>query len=208
MLGVYPALTKMGRFETDDGPINLPVEVEATSFAPGSSSGREIDAAYLSPLGLSRDDVLFLDMFPHYLANTSGSGSGGRSMWDNVQTYERVTGEQTAMKPRPQPDALLGRCRTMPGNTERLAEQLEAHPRRLVFTLGNEAAAFIRGDDAAKAAQPHLLASPKDLVFAGRSSPVVHLPHPGIVMRRTPWRDRLTAWIEAKGRRLLADLDG
>jgi hypothetical protein len=204
VLGVYPALTRMGRYATPDGPINVPVDVERTSFAEGSSSGREIDSAYLSPLGLTRQDVLFLDMYPYFLANTASSGKGGRSMWDNVQTYQRVSGHKTAVEPRPSPDELLERCRSMAGNLDRLATQLDAHPRRLLLTLGNEAAAFVRGDASAKAAQPHLLAEPVEVTFAGRRRRVIHLPHPGIVMRRKEWRKRLNSWVEDRGRDLMA----
>lgn len=206
ILGVYPALTKMGRFHTEGGTINLPVAVEATSFETGSSSGKEIDAAYLTPLGLTRADALFLDMFPYYFANTAASGKGGRTMWDNVETYHRLSGLTTAVEPRPAPDELLARCRTMPGNLDRLAAQLGAHPRRLVITLGNEAAAFVRGDKAAKQAQPHLLSAPAELAFAGGTYTVLHLPHPGIVMRRKEWGQRLAAWVEESGRDLISGI--
>ena len=60
----YPALTKMERYETPEGDINVPVAVEATSFS-GSKSGAEVDENYLAPLGLTRDDVMLVDMMPY-----------------------------------------------------------------------------------------------------------------------------------------------
>ena len=41
-VGVYPALTRQRRFTVDGVPMNLPVEVEEQSFAPGSKSGAEV----------------------------------------------------------------------------------------------------------------------------------------------------------------------
>ena len=205
VLGVYPALTKMARFPSPEGPINVPVAVEKTSFEPTSSSGREIDDRYLGPLGLSRSDVFLIDMMPYFLANTAKSGDKHRSMWDNVQSYERVTGEQTAIRPRPHPDDLLAECRAMPGNLDRLASELGSHPRRLLLTLGNEAAAFARGDVVAKDAQPHLLEEPRTIDFLGRAYSVVHLPHPGVLIRTKAWRERHETWCRGRGRALVQD---
>lgn len=203
ILGVYPALTRKARFPTPDGPINLPVAVEKTSFETSSSSAREIDNAYLRPLWLSRSDVFLIDMMPYYLANTAKSRAKRRSMWDNIETYERLSGERTAVRPRLEPDALLAEARALPGNMDRLASEMGHHPRRLLLTLGNEAAAFVRGDTVAKHAQPHLLADPRTIAFLGRSYRVVHLPHPGVILRSKAWGPRLEAWCRDKGRKLV-----
>ena len=126
-------------------------------------------------------------------------------MWDNVQTYERLSGEQTAVRPRPVPDDLLAECRALPGNVERLTDELGSHPRRLLLTLGNEAAAFTRGDAAAKDAQPHLLEDPRTIAFLGGSYTVVHLPHPGVLIRNKAWRPRHEAWCRDRGRALVRE---
>lgn len=69
-----------------------------------------------------------------------------------------------------------------------------------LLTLGNEGAAFVRGDPVAKDAQPHLLAEPVELEVLGVRTRVVHLPHPGIVMRNDKWRDRHERWCREIGR--------
>src|SRR4051812_7593915 len=83
-LGIYPAVTELGRWEHEGETYQLPLAVEKTSFESSSSSGREIDAQYLTPLEISRDAVMFFDIMPYYLANTSVSGEDNRSMWSNV----------------------------------------------------------------------------------------------------------------------------
>lgn len=199
ILGVYPAATRWEHYKTADGPIKVPVAIEARSF-DGSKSATELDATYFKALHLTRQDVVIIDMMPYYLANTSGSGRDGRSMWDNVQTYERLSGKKTAVSPRPRPDALVGEARHMPGNTDRLREHIHGHRRRLLITLGNEAAAFVRGDTVADDAQEHLLGELREMDVLGTPLDVVHLPHPGIVMKNEGWRQRLEKWCKESGR--------
>jgi hypothetical protein len=79
ILGAYPAAAGTRQTKVDGVAMQLPVAVEAESFAPTSESGRKLDTSYLQPLGLGRDDVLITDIVPYYLANTTPSTSG-RSM--------------------------------------------------------------------------------------------------------------------------------
>ena len=133
-LGAYPAATSVRQVLVNYRRLNLPVEVEAESFAPESASGREFDEHYLRPLGLDRADVLVTDMVPYYLANTSASGTDGRSMADNVRAYEAEHG-RTDIEARPTPDELVALAQGMPGNLDRLSAYFEQYAPTLLLTL-------------------------------------------------------------------------
>ena len=193
ILGVYPAATKWRIFKAKEHRLKLPNAVEKTSFEATSASGRELDETYLAPLGLNRKAVFLFDMMPYFFANTS-VGKNGRSMWTNIEIYEKESGHKTAVRPRPEPDKLLVECREMPGNSDRLADYMQRCAPELLLTLGNEGAAFVRGDLVAKDAQPHLLGDPVEMEVLGVRTRVVHLPHPGIVMKNDDWRDRHGRW--------------
>lgn len=205
ILGVYPALTKMCRFKASVGTINLPGAVEKTSFEPLSVSGRELDETYLVPLGLNRESVFLFDMMPDFFGNTS-VGNNGRSMWTNIEIYEKGSGHKTALRPRPDPDRLLVECREMPGNMDRLRDYMRFCEPELLLTLGNEGAAFVRDDTVAKNAQPYLLGSPVEMEVLGVETRVVHLPHPGIVMKNDNWADRHRRWCQETGRDVVSQV--
>jgi hypothetical protein len=204
ILGLYPAHVRTEIFELKDGTkIPIPVEVERRSFV-GSSSAQEIDERYLRNLGITRDDVFCVDLYPYFLANTAVAESG-RSMWDNVEMYAKATGEPIAIKPRPRADDMLRLCRELRGNAGRLADFFARCQPRLLLTLGKEAAAFVRGDARAADAQPHLYEDPAMTAAFGPPIPVVHLAHPGIFSRGgedNPWIARHDAWCQKAGREL------
>ena len=70
-------------------------------------------------------------------------------------------------------------------------QQLKGQP-RLVMTLGNEVAAFLRGDASAREAQPHLYGHAVKMDCFGWTARVVHCAHPGLFTRG----DRSNAWSE------------
>lgn len=207
ILGLYPAHTRTKLYRMKDGTrILLPVEVESRSFA-GSHSGKELTSRYLDLLGLSKDQVFTIDLYPYFLANTATSGSG-RSMWDNVQRYQKETGLALTVQGRPEPDAMVHLCRTLAGNLERLADGLARCRPQLVITLGNEVAAFVRGYDRAKAAQQHLYGPPIESRVFGAPVRVVHGAHPGVFVRggaKNPWIAKHEAWCRGDGAKLVAD---
>lgn len=208
ILGVYPAATRLGRWEDESQVCNLPVEVERTSFEPASRSGRDLDTRYLAPLGLARCSVRITDLWPYYLSTTV-SGDNGRSMADNVKRYEVATGMKTAVEPRPAPDVLLAQARELPGNLDRLAEVLGHPALRLLLTLGNEAAAFVRGLTSVRDAQDLLYQPVVELEFLGRTFRVVHLTHPGNLLRReSGWQQRHEVWCSGLGQSLVAQACG
>ena len=99
----------------------------------------------------------------------------------------------------------------MPGNRERLKSIVQsAINLRLLFTLGNEAAAFVRGMNHAKEAQQYLYKPPegKVLPVLGRDVCVVHLAHPGAYMRSGKWKRTHAAWCSQTGRRLVRQVMG
>jgi hypothetical protein len=207
LLGVYPAATRLARWKHEGREWNLPVDVERTSFAPSSRSGRDLDERYLEPLGLKRSSILLMDVWPYYLATTAGRR--GRTMADNLRRYEAATGVKTAVEPRPPPDILLARARELPGNLARVANVLGSPSLRLLLTLGNEAAAFILGLKSAEDAQGLLYQKAVEVEFLHLRLRVVHLTHPGNLMRkRSKWQAAHTSWCSGVGRSLVAQVLG
>ncbi len=204
-LGVYPAATRVVKRRVGVEYMNLPLEVERTSFEPGSESGKYLDERYLEPLGLDRRQAFMFDMMPYFLANTARSGKDGRSMWDNICAYQKATDEQLAVKPRPTPEKLLEECRSMPGNLERLVEYLGSCRPELLLTLGTEAAAFSRGCGIAKVVKELLYAVPVEISLLGIKVRVVHLTHPGNLMRNPAWRERHEVWCRGAGREIVQE---
>lgn len=205
ILGLYPAATVVKQVKVGNRRMNLPMSVERTSFEPGSASGLKIDTHYLGPLGLTRADVLLIDLLPYFLANTRGSK--GRTMRDNIVEYERVTGQQLGIEARPDPHVLLDKVRSMPGNLYRLGDYFTRCQPKLVLTLGVEAAAFVRDVPfrvISKQARATFYGEPESMTILDVEAKVVHLAHPGIMMiRRGPstwWAEQHRAWSEGVGR--------
>lgn len=205
ILGVYPAATRVAVQLVGATRMNLPQAVERHSFEPDSASGRHLDEHYLAPLDLGREQVFTLDMLPYFMANTAKSN--GRSMWTNIQTFERVEDVKLGIVPRPKTNQLLEACRSMPGNMERLREYLSKCQPGLLITLGNEAAAFVRGFTKAKQAQPLLYSEAVVLPVVGLDLLVVHLTHPGNLMRgrsrNSTWWQTHQQWCSTEGRTLV-----
>lgn len=206
ILGVYPALTAKRIHPVGGVRMTLPVAVEAVSFDPASASGAEIDDNYLRPLGLTRADVLITDIVPYFLANTTTSKSG-RSMANNIRLYEAATGTKTGIEARPTEEAMVRLAREMPGNLDRLADIIGRAQPWLVFTLGTEPAAFLRGLTFAEASaqvDELLYAPPVRLDVLGVEADVVHLVHPHLFLKRNAkWTERHRAWCSAHGRELV-----
>gem|GEM_PF-6174300 len=207
-LGVYPALTLQRPFDVAGTRIHLPVEVERTSFDPSSSSGAEINEHYLEPLGLTRQNVFIFDLVPYYLANISVNRATGRSMADNVRLYEEATNTKTGIVIRPEGDAFLTYARELPGNLERLQDYLGQCRPRMLFTLGTEPAAFVRGMSFAEASSGVdrlLYGEPVTLDVLGVETQVVHLVHPHHFIKKTvKWTRRHADWCRDVGRQLVA----
>jgi len=201
ILGLYPA-AKVVQRTVAGHTMNLPVQVERTSFEHGvSESGKHLDDNYLKPLGLTRDDVLLIDLLPYFLANTRGKK--GHTMADNIRLFESLTGEALDIEARQSPAKMVNLAREILGNVDRLRKYLNGV--RLLLTLGVETAAFVRGESVSrvsKAARESFYREPVKLEVVGIEMNVVHLAHPGILMAGrsgTKWRRRHKAWCDAGG---------
>lgn len=207
ILGVYPALTRQRRFVVDGTPMNLPVEVEAVSFDPGSASGAEIDDNYLKPLGLTRDDVFIFDLVPYYMSNVTKNRNTGRSMADNVRAYEEAEETFTGIVTRPTGEDFLRYVTDLPGNLDRLRNYLETCQPKLLLTLGTEPAAFVRGmgfREASKNVDRLFYAEPDEVEVIGVRTSVVHLVHPHLFLKKNQkWMGRHREWCAGVGRGLV-----
>ena len=208
ILGVYPA-ARVAQVTVQGIRMNLPAQVERESFEQGvSSSGQELDRLYLQPLQLTRDDVFVADLMPYFLANTRGTS--GRTMWDRIEQFEQLTGEQLGIRPRPPPPKLVEQARAMPGNLARLAEYAQTCSPSLLLTLGLEPTAFIRDEPLTavqRRAREVLYQAAERRDVLGVSASVVHLAHPGLLMskgeRTKSWRESHQEWIQGAGSRLV-----
>jgi hypothetical protein len=207
ILGVYPAARVAPSF-VGDRRMNLPVQVERTSFELGvSASSREVDTRYLGPLGIGREDVLLLDMMPYFLVNTRRTGD--RSMADNIAAHERSTGAPIGLVERPPASELVELARSMPGNLERLGGYLRRCRPNLLLTLGAESAAFARGIAYRAVDRAMFYAPATALEWLGVTMRVVHLAHPGLLMtpagKDAGWVDDHNGWCAGAGLRAVRD---
>ena len=208
-LGVYPALTEKKMLNVGGLRMWLPTQVEAQSFAVGSASGAELDDNYLVPLGLTRESVFITDLLPYFLANTSKSSSG-RSMADNIAAYQDEARVETGIEARPSEAALVELAHDMPGNVERLRDYLTQCQPKLLFTLGTESAAFVRGisyDEASDQVDSLLYSGAEQLEILGVAPLVVHLVHPHLFIKQNKkWMGRHQKWCDEAGVDLLRTL--
>lgn len=205
ILGLYPAAA-VSKMKVGETWMNLPAVVERTSFEHGvSASGIELDSRYLNPLGITRKDVLLLDVMPYFMLNTRKSN--GRSMASNVAEFERINNVSLGLDTRPSPEELVKLARKMPGNKMRIHEYLNRSKATLLLTLGSEAAAFSRGETFASITgreKELFYQPPVSMTVVDVNLEVVHLAHPGLLM--TPaaktfgWLSRHMDWCLNQGK--------
>ncbi len=184
IVGAYPS----ARFEVMGGLRDVPVGDNLGPFEPeryfdGSSvrtqrSADELAQFYVEPLGLDRKkDCWVTDLVKVFLFKP-----GHRAKYEKLgiavpQGYERERFEE------------LGRS-----SIGMLFDEILLAQPRVVITLGAEVAGILRDVDGAKARSNLLGGSPAEVEVKGRVMTMVHLAHPGIVMRKNspsnPWPDR------------------
>ena len=186
IVGAYPS----ARFEFMAGVRDVPVGDNLGPFEPeryfdGSSvrtqrSADELARYYLEPLQLNREqDCWVTDLVKVFLFK-----SGHRAKYEKLgiavpEGYHRERFEE------------LGRA-----SVGMLLAELQVAQPELVITLGREVAGILRGVDGSKARNALLGNPPVEVEIQGHRMTMVHLAHPGIVMRRSstsnPWPDRHT----------------
>ncbi|MDP3156043.1 MAG: hypothetical protein Q8N23_25440 [Archangium sp.] len=106
----------------------------------------------------------------------------------------------SGIEARPPPDELVALAREMPGNLDRLASYFEQHKPTMLFTLGAEAAAFVRGTTHSaiqRRVDEVLYSAPHSARVFGRDVTVVHLVHPHLFIKQNEkWMGRHRHWIE------------
>jgi hypothetical protein len=177
ILRVHPEETAARVVRVRKESLRLPVAVEQRSF-DGPISAKELQERVLGPLGLGEDQVYLLDAYPYYLA--ADAVRGERPSWSDIRKWREQSGEADDVQQRPAPTAIPDACRTLPGNVERLTEQLERGRPALLLTLGAETAAFVRGVTLADGQRALYAPAERRTVF-GVALEVVHLAHLGIL---------------------------
>lgn len=182
VLGPSPAVIQERQWKDKQGAVRMvPAKVEVNSLQANTDVGREFDQNWLPPLKLSRKQIYAFDLMPYALADI------------------------------PQPDELLALSRTMPGNDARLAEYLHCSPRRLLITIGNEAAAYVRGYTRSMDAQQHLYlpqVPDERLKILGGKVCVLHLAHPALLMKDAEWAEMHSLWCKETGAALIQEVLG
>jgi hypothetical protein len=216
MLGIYPAeVDGITWNDTQTGTgYHLPTKFEKRSFEPGSYSGQALRQYYIEKLGLTVGQVCMFDLWPYYLASTRINAKTGHTVWTNIERYHASQGGLSPIIKRPPPQDLLRKISAAPGNKERLLEYFNFKRRRLIITLGNEAAAFVRGIEDCDEAQKHLYGrAATTLSILGHNIPVIHLAHPGSMrankkqgIEETYWGKRHLGWCASTGKSLIAQI--
>ena len=206
ILRVHPEESQARIVQVRREKLRLPVAVEEHSFQ-ASASARELREKLLGPLGLGDGEVYLLDAYPYYLAGDAARGE--RSSWSDIRKWREQSGETDDVQQRPAPPAIPDACRALPGNVERLTEQLQRCRPALLLTLGAETAAFVRGVSLGDGQRALYGAADRRTVF-GVALEVVHLAHLGILASSLAagTRARHEAWCAGEGAALVARLGG
>ena len=180
ILGAYPS----ARFAAVAGERDVPLADNCGPFSTERyfdgqrvrtvNSGAALEEAYLEPLGLRRDQCWITNLVRVFLFKPA-----------HIDKYRRP------------------RCHWPPGETRSqlevyaarglgwLAEELHVARPRIIITLGAEVAGLLQGVRGRKPRNELLGGDPQEMRVDGKAYPVIHLAHPGIVMRpatdRNPW---------------------
>jgi uracil-DNA glycosylase len=137
-------------------------------------SGRELNEAYLIPLGLKRNQCWLTNLVKVFVFKEG-----------HTKKYRHL---DCTWPPRPNRDDFEHYAHK---SKDWLAEELEAARPRAIITLGTEVAGVLQEVRGQKKRNALLGGDVKPLSIAGKEYPAIHLAHPGITMRkatdRNPW---------------------
>ena len=180
IIGAYPS----ARFATIGAERDVPVGDNCGPFSTERyfdgtrvrtvNSGEELEQAYLTPLGLRRSQCWVTNLVRVFLFKKG-----------HIAKYRRLGCEWPERETRSQFEeyALQG--------MHWLEEELALARPCLVITLGTEVAGILRQVKGSQKRNTLLGGEVRPLELGGKAYQVVHLAHPGIVMRpaseRNPW---------------------
>lgn len=198
VVGAYPS----ARFATIDGERDVPVGDNLGPFEPEryfdgdrlrtQASADELQEFFLGPLGVARERCWVTDLVKVFLFK-SGHRDKYAALGAQVpEGYQRDAFEDLAR-------------RSMPW----LAREIRLGGPALLLTLGSEVAGLVRGVRGQRARNALLGPDITDVTLGGATVAMVHLAHPGILMRgggdRNPWPEVTREHIQ-KLRPRLAEL--
>jgi len=180
IIGAYPS----AQFTTIGAERDVPVGDNCGPFSTecyfdGSrvrtvASGDELEKAYLCPLGLLRKQCWITDLVRVFLFKEG-----------HLAKYRRLGCAWPERETRSQFECFAHQ------GMHWLEEELALAQPRLVITLGAEVAGILRRVKGQKKRNDLLGGDLKECQLGAESYPVIHLAHPGIVMRpaseRNPW---------------------
>ena len=159
ILGAYPTAA----YERIDRHI-VPVGNIAEPFDPMTDSGKELDSQYLEPLGIRRDDCWITNLLKVFLFKEEHQrGDEGRDFLKR-EDFERLA--------------------SLENNLDWLEAELRLALPKVIITLGREVAGILRGVRGDRERNDQLKGEIQNDTFRGVEFKWIHLPHPGIVMRK------------------------
>lgn len=169
ILGAYPTAA----FERINNHI-VPVGNIAEPFDPTTDSGKELDSHYLGPLGIRRDDCWISNLVKVFLFKEEHQrGDEGRDFLKR-EDFERLA--------------------SLEENLDWLEAGLRLASPKVIITLGREVAGILRVARGEEDRNALLKGEIQHDTFRGKEFKWIHIPHPGIVMRKgseaNPWPER------------------
>jgi uracil-DNA glycosylase len=201
IIGAYPS----ANFATIGKERDVPVgdnlgPFPSYSYFDGSrirsvASGEELATKYLKPLGVNREECWITDLVRLFLFKQA-----------HVDKYRRLGCTWPENETRSQFENFA-----YEGMHWLEAELVLAKP-RLVITLGSEVAGIVQSIKGSAQRNDLLGGDLKEFSISGNTYPVIHLAHPGIVMResaeRNPWPRRHREEHIPIARKVVSDLIG
>ena len=155
IIGAYPSAIFAKGVPAD----NLKMPFDDTAYSGGvNKSAEELDKEYLAPLGLARSGCWITNLVKVFLFKEGHARTGGEETRSGFDAYAR---------------------KSLPW----LEKELSLAKPRLIITLGEEVAGIVTGTAGAKRVKL-LDYKIRTIKLFGREYKIVHMVHPGQLMRR------------------------
>ena len=180
IIGAYPS-AKFASIDSErDVPVNdLSCPFSSESYFDGSrvrtvDSGKELEGAYLSPLGLKREQCWITNIVRVFLFKEG-----------HIKKYRRLGCKWPERETRSEFENYAEQ------GLHWLEEELSLAKPKVIITLGAEVAGILQKVKSRKKRNLLLGGDLKEVELNSTTYPIIHLAHPGIVMRtpseRNPW---------------------